>query len=84
MERAKETKREVKSKFNFKGGRTFGRQILLYKDIYIALINGKKVSYMTHSSCEFVKNIFKHTFGIEIEVKVAGVNCLKLVLVNEE
>ena len=72
---------EIESKFKA-GGRTFGRQYLMYVKICYDLHGGKKVSLMTHQSTEQITNEIKKLFGLHIKAKKTQNNLMQLKLIE--
>lgn len=81
--------KQVQSRLNFEHNnlsypRQYGKQALLFKDMYIALLNNKSISYMTTKSSYIIEKIFKQMFDIDvIALRVSKIS-VKLILKNDD
>jgi hypothetical protein len=59
--------KEIVSTLSNKYTREFNKHNILYAHIYCALVNNKKVLYITNLSTKYVEHQFKYLFNIKIK-----------------
>jgi hypothetical protein len=81
-------KRIVESSFCRKNAcnftRSYGREVLLFKDMYVALLNNKKVLYVTKKQSDYVSEKFRTLFNIRVDCIRESENNVKLIYIKNE
>lgn len=62
--------------------RTFSYNIIIYANMYEALIDNKKVLYITKSSTCYVENQFNYLFNIKVKCIRKSEKSMKVILIK--